>query len=60
MEVVCIVINIEQYGDNFKGNEKRTLFYIIINIKLKFKLNKTYKSLGYADNFEWNGKIHTV
>lgn len=54
---MCIVINIEQYGDSFKGNEKRTVFYII---KFKFKWNKTYKLLGYAENFEWNGKIHTV
>ena len=60
MEVMCIAINTEQYGDNFKGNEERTLFYIIISIKLKFKLNKTYKLLGYADNLEWNRKIHTV
>lgn len=44
-----IVINTEQYGDNFKGNEKRTLFYIIISIKLKSKLNETYKLLGHAD-----------
>lgn len=57
---MCIVINIEQYGDSFKGNEKRTVFYIIINIKFKFKWNKTYKLLGYAENFEWNGKIHTA
>lgn len=57
---MCTVINTEQYGDNFKVNEKRTLFYIINSIKLKFKLNETYKLLGHADNLEWNGKIHTA